>query len=127
MTLPLLAAVVDEPDVELAWRTLRGLPFTVTSAVCRDRLSGGSRPPRGFGAARPGSGPNAQARAARAILYSLAHCPYCESTADLLHLVQILLIRNAYAPPLMLQHPAEQARGEYHEEIVAIALLFAFE
>jgi len=33
VTLPLLAAVADEPDVEQAWQTLRGLPFTVTTAA----------------------------------------------------------------------------------------------
>ena len=37
------------------------------------------------------------------------------------------LIRNAYAPPGMLQHPAEQARSEDHDEIVAIARRFAGE
>src|SRR5262249_42463413 len=64
-------------------------------------------------------------RAARAILDSVALGPDWENTADLLHLLQNPLIRNAYAPPGMLQHPAEQARGEDRDEIVAITGQFA--
>jgi len=44
-----------------------------------------------------------------------------------LHLVQNPLIRTAYAPSGMLQHPAEQAHSEDHEEIVAIAGRFGGE
>jgi DNA-binding CsgD family transcriptional regulator len=66
-------------------------------------------------------------RAARAILDSPAYGPDWGSTADLLHLVQNPLIRNAYAPPGMVQHPAEQARSEDHDAIVAIARRFAGE
>jgi len=127
-TLPLLAAVVDEPDVEHAWRTLRGLPFTVTTAAGVE-LSGLAAPVllEALELRDPARVRTLRTRAARSILDSLAHGPDWQSTADLLHLVQNPLIRNAYAPPGMLQHPAEQARGEDHDDIVAIAREFAGE
>jgi DNA-binding CsgD family transcriptional regulator len=65
-----------------------------------------------------------RARAAQTILGSLAVGSDWQSTADLLHLVQNPLIRNAYAPPGTLQHPAERARPEDLDEIVAIARRF---
>jgi DNA-binding CsgD family transcriptional regulator len=122
VTLPLLAAVADEPDVEQAWQTLRGLPFTVTTAAGLE-LSGLAAPVllEALELRDPARVRTLRTRAARAILDSLAHGPNWESTADLLHLVQNPLIRNAYAPSGMLQHPAEQARSEDHDEIVAIA------
>ena len=128
VTLPLLAAVIDEPDVEQAWRILRGLPFTVTTAAGVE-LSGLAAPVvlEALELRDPARVRTLRVRAARAILDSLAHGPDWESTADLLHLVQNPLIRNAYAPPGMLQHPAEQARSEDHDEIVAIARRFAGE
>jgi DNA-binding CsgD family transcriptional regulator len=127
-TLPLLAAVLDEPDAERAWRTLRGLPFTVTTAAGLE-LSGLAAPVllEALELRDPARVRTFRTRAARAILDSLAHGPDWESTADLLHLVQNPLIRNAYAPPGMLQHPTERARGEDHGEIVAIARRFAGE
>jgi len=128
VTLPLLAAVADEPDVEQAWQTLRGLPFTVTTAAGVE-LSGLAAPVllEALELRDPARVRTLRTRAARAILDSLAHGPNWESTADLLHLVQNPLIRNAYAPSGMLQHPAEQAHSEDHEEIVAIAGRFGGE
>jgi DNA-binding CsgD family transcriptional regulator len=128
VTLPLLAAVVEEPDVEQAWRTLRGLPFTVTSAAGVE-LSGLAAPVllEALELRDPVRVRILRTRAARSILNSLAPGPDWERTADLLHLVQNPLIRNAYAPPGMLQHPAEQARSEDHDEIVAIARRFGGE
>jgi DNA-binding CsgD family transcriptional regulator len=128
VTLPLLAAVVDEPDVEQAWRTLRGLPFTVTTAAGVE-LSGLAAPVllEALELRDPGRVRTLRTRAAWAILDSLAQGPDWESTADLLHLVQNPLIRNAYAPPGMLHHPAERARSEDHDEVVAIAGRFAGE
>jgi DNA-binding CsgD family transcriptional regulator len=128
VTLPLLAAVVDEPDVEQAWRTLRGLPFTVTTATGVE-FSGLAAPVllEALELRDPARVRTLRTRAARAILDSLADGPDWQSTADLLHLVQNPLIRNAYAPPGMLQHPAEQARSEDHDEIVAIARRFTGE
>jgi DNA-binding CsgD family transcriptional regulator len=128
VTLPLLAAIVDEPDIEQAWQTLRGLPFTVTTAAGVE-LSGLAAPIvlEALELRDPARVRTLRTRAARTILDSLAHGPDWASTADLLHLVQNPLIRNAYAPPEMLQHPAEQARSEDHDEIVAIARRFAGE
>lgn len=128
VTLPLLAAVIDEPDVEQAWHILRGLPFTVTTAVGVE-FSGLAAPVllEALELRDPARVRTLRTRAARAILDSPAHGPHWDSTADLLHLVQNPLIRNAYAPPGMLQHPSEQARSEDHDEIVAIARRFAGE
>jgi DNA-binding CsgD family transcriptional regulator len=126
VTLPLLAAVLDEPDVEQAWRTLRGLPFMTTTATGVE-LSGVAAPVllEALELRDPARVRILRTRAARTILDSLAHGPDWESTADLLHLVQNPIIRNAYAPPGMLQHPVEQGRSEDHDEIVAIAHRFA--
>jgi DNA-binding CsgD family transcriptional regulator len=128
VTLPLLAAVIDEPDVEHAWRALRGLPFTVTTAAGVE-LSGLAVPVllEALELRDPARVRTLRTSAARTILDSLAHGPDWESTADLLHLVQNPLIRNAYAPPGMLQHPTEQARSEDHDEIVAITSRFCGE
>jgi DNA-binding CsgD family transcriptional regulator len=128
VTLPLLAAVVDEPDVEQAWRTLSGLPFTMTTAAGVE-FSGVAAPVllEALELRDPARVRTLRARAARAMLDSRGHGPDWESTADLLHLVQNPLIRNAYAPPGMVQHPVERARSEDHDEIVAIARRFAGE
>jgi DNA-binding CsgD family transcriptional regulator len=127
-TLPLLAAVVDEPDVEQAWRTLRELPFTVTTAAGVE-FSGLAAPValEALELRDPARVRTLRTRAARAILSSLAHGPDWESTADLLHLVQNPLIRNAYAPPGMVQHPVEQARSQDLGEIVDIVRRFGGE
>ncbi|MGR6964412.1 LuxR family transcriptional regulator [Geodermatophilus sp. URMC 61] len=128
VTLPLLAAVVDGQDVEDAWQTLRQLPFTTTTAAGLE-LSGVAAPVllEALELRDPIRVRELRARAARAVLGSLTRGPDWESTADLLHLVQNPLIRNAYAPPGMLQHPAEQARAEDHDEVVAVTRRFAGE
>ena len=126
VTLPLLAAVVDEPDVEQAWHTLRGMPFTVTTAAGVE-FAGPAAPVflEALELRDPARVRRLRTRAARAVLDSLALDPDWQSTADLLHLVQNPLIRHAYAPPDMLQHPAEPAHSEDHDEIIAIARRFA--
>jgi DNA-binding CsgD family transcriptional regulator len=128
VTLPLLAAVTDEPDVEDAWRVLRSVPFTVTTAAGVE-LSGVAAPVllEALELRDPARVRALRARAARVILESLTHEPDWESTADLLHLVQNPLIRNAYAPPGLLQHAAEQARPEDRDDILAIARRFCGE
>jgi DNA-binding CsgD family transcriptional regulator len=125
VTLPLLAAVTDEPDVEESWRALRGLPFTVTTAAGVE-LSGVAAPVllEALELRDPARVRMLRARAARVILDALDQGPDWENTADLLHLVQNPLIRNASAPPGQLQHAAEQARSEDRDEIVAIAQSF---
>ena len=128
VTLPMLAAVVDEPDVEQAWQTLRRLPFAVTTAG-GVALSAPAAPVflEALELRDPGRVRMLRTRSARVLVDALAHGPDWESTADLLHLVQNPLIRNAYAPPGRLQHPAEQARREDHDEIVTIVRRFAGE
>lgn len=128
VTLPLLAAVLDDLDVERAWRALRGLPFTVTTASGVE-MSGLAAPVllEAMELRDPARVRTLRTGAARAILDSVAHGPEWESTADLLHLVQNPMIRNAYAPPGMLQHPAEQARREDHDQILGIARRFSGE
>ena len=128
VTLPLLAAVTDEPDVEPAWGALRGLPFTVTTGAGVE-LSGLAAPVllEALELRDPARVRTLRTRAARAILDSPAQGSDWESTADLLHLVQNPLIRNAYAPPGMLQHSVEGARSEDHDEIAAITMRFCGE
>jgi DNA-binding CsgD family transcriptional regulator len=125
VTVPLLAAVVDGQDVEEAWQALRLFPFTTTTATGLE-LSGVAAPVlmEALELRDPLRVRSLRARAARVILDSLAAGPDWQNTADLLHLVQNPLIRNAYAPPGMLQHPVEQARADDHDQIVAIARRF---
>ena len=128
VTLPLLTALVDPPDAEQAWQTLRSLPFAVTTAAGVE-LSGLAAPIvlEALELRDPDRVRTLRTRAARTILDSLGPGPDWASTADLLHLVQNPLIRNAYAPPEMRQHPAERARSEDHDEVVAIARRFVGE
>ena len=128
VTVPLLAAVVDGQDVEDAWRSLRRLPFTATTAEGLE-LTGVAGPVllEALELRDPLRVRELRARAARAIVDSRTVGLDWRSTADLLHLVQNPLIRNAYAPPGMLQHPVERARAEDRDEIVAIARRFTGE
>lgn len=125
VTLPLLAAVVGDEDLQAAWRGLRGLPFTTTSsegimfsgvahAVIAEAVE--LRDPARVRALR--------VRAARTILDEISEAPDWRGTADLLHLVQNPLIRYAYAPPGARQHPAERARADDHGQVVRIATRF---
>jgi DNA-binding CsgD family transcriptional regulator len=122
VTVPLLAAVVDGQDVEEAWRTLRRLPFTTTTPSGLE-LSGVAATvlQEALELRDPLRVRQLRSRAARTIVDSLAVGLDWESTADLLHLVQNPLIRNAYAPSGMLQHPVERARLDDLGEILAIA------
>ena len=128
VNLPLLGALLDEADVEQAWSALRRLPFTVTTAAGVE-LSGVAAPVllEALELRDPARVRVLRSRAARVILETLAHGPDWASTADLLHLVQNPLIRNAYAPPGLLQHTAEQARRDDHDEVMAIARRFGGE
>src|SRR5262249_47076359 len=46
--------------------------------------------------------------------------PGWDATADLLHLVQNPVVRNAFLPPPGLQHPVEAARPEDHDAIIGL-------
>jgi DNA-binding CsgD family transcriptional regulator len=128
VTRPLLAAVVEGQDVDEAWRTLQRLPFTATTTAGLE-LSGVAAPVvlEALELRDPLQVRALRARAARAIVESLSVGLDWQSTADLLHLVQNPLIRNAYAPMGMLQHPVEAARDEDRTAIVAIAERFTGE
>ena len=125
VTLPLLAAVVDGQEAEEAWATLRHLPFTTTTAHGLE-LSGVAAPVllEALELRDPLRVRDLRARAARAILDALGAGPDWQSTADLLHLVQNPLVRDAYAPPGMVQHPVERPRPDDEDEIIAIARRF---
>jgi DNA-binding CsgD family transcriptional regulator len=125
VTMPLLAAVVDGQDSDSAWRTLRQMPFMATTGSGLE-LDGLAAPVllEALELRDPLRVRGLRVRAARSILDSLDFGPDWQSTADLLHLVQNPLIRNAYAPPGMLQHPVEQARPDDHDEILDIARRF---
>ena len=128
VTVPLLAAVVEQQDVESAWQALRRLPFTTTTAAGLE-LSGIAGPVvlEALELRDPVRARWLRTRAAQAILASLAVGSDWQSTADLLHLVQNPLIRNAYSPPGTVQRPVEQARVEDRDDVVAIAERFTGE
>jgi DNA-binding CsgD family transcriptional regulator len=123
ITRPGLAAVLGpDGDVEVAWQLLRGLPFTaVTPAglelhgIARDVISEAVelRDPVGVRALR--------SRAAAALFSAVDGGPDWATTADLIHLVQNPLIRNAYLPPGGLQHPVERAEPEDREHLLDIS------
>ncbi len=125
VTLPLLASVLGDEDVQGAWRALRGLSFTTTSSegivfsgVAQTVIA------EGLELRDPARVRSLRARAARAILGQITRTPDWGSTADLIHLVQNPLIRHAYTPPGALQHPVERARADDHEQVVDIATAF---
>lgn len=125
ITLPLLTAVLaDEPggvDVHGAWRTIRELPFmslhptglemqpviqevAATALELRD----------------PGRTRELRRRAGRAAFAEIERGPGWEATADLLHLVQNPVIRDAFLPPAGMQHPVERAHRDDLDAIVAL-------
>jgi DNA-binding CsgD family transcriptional regulator len=120
VTLPLLAAVLadedvdpDRADLHAAWRTLRDLPFTVTTraglefeSVARGVVAGG------FEIRDPARVQELRRRAAVAALRDAGDGRSWEATADLLYLVQNPVIRDSYVPPGDRQHPVEAALDE---------------
>jgi DNA-binding CsgD family transcriptional regulator len=125
VTEPLLGAVLARDDVADAWRTLRDLPFTsVTpygleiSPVVQDVTA------TALELRNPHLTRELRRRAARAALADVARSPGWEPTADLLHLVQQPVIRNAFVPPAGFQHPVERATPTDRDAILAIAARF---
>jgi DNA-binding CsgD family transcriptional regulator len=126
VTEPLLEAVLrgeSELPIEVAWRLVRELPFVrvhptglemnpVVQEVAATALELRS----------PGRTREMRRRAARAASAEIERAPGWESTADLLHLVQNPVIRNAFIPPSGLQHPVEAARPD---DVAAIDALVA--
>jgi DNA-binding CsgD family transcriptional regulator len=130
VTRPLLRSVLPGHDPDRAWAVLRRIPLTrvsesglelsgVARAVALDALE--RRDPDRVRALRT--------RAAHAILDGPAaaddaRTPDWDTTADLMHLVRNPVIRNAYAPPGGLHHPAERAWPEDRAAILEIATRF---
>jgi DNA-binding CsgD family transcriptional regulator len=123
VTVPALAAVLgrDEATAERAWAQLRDLPFAtvrpdgvelqpVVQDVAATRLELRD-PPRARELRR---------RAARAALGAVERAPGWGATADLLHLVQNPVVRNAFLPPSGVQHPVEVATSADVEDVLAI-------
>jgi DNA-binding CsgD family transcriptional regulator len=126
VTQPLLAAVLADDhatrvDPQTAWRTLRDLPFTVTTRaglefepVARDVIAGGLE------IRDPARVQELRRRAAVAALRDAGEGRSWEATADLLYLVQNPVIRDSYVPPGDRQHPVEAALREDLPAVLAI-------
>ena len=112
ITEPLLAAAIDavglsdELGVDAAWRTLRDLPVTTVtmnglelSPVVRDVAAAGVE------LRHPALARCVRRRVATVALGELESSPGWAATADLLHLVQNPIIRNAFQPPAGQQQP----------------------
>ncbi len=125
ITQPQLAAVLADEvpgvDVAQAWRVLRRLPFTVTTsaglelAPVAHTAIGGALEIRD-----PGRVLRLRRRGAVAALRDAGEGRSWAATADLLHLVQNPVIRNAYVPPGDQQHPVEAAVADDLAAVLAI-------
>src|SRR5690606_24644350 len=69
----------------------------------------------------PGRARDLRRSAARAALATVGQALGWATTADLLHLVQNPVVRNAFIPPVGMQHPVESARAADLPELTAIA------
>lgn len=128
ITLPLLAAVLDRSvtAVDPAWRALRELPFaTVRSDGVELNPVVQSAAAAALELRDPGGTRQLRRRAARVALAEVARAPGWPATADLLHLVQNPVVRNAFLPPPGQQHPVEAARPDDLATIGAITERFA--
>ena len=127
ITEPLLAAAIDaaglsdELGIDAAWRTLRALPVTTVttnglelSPVVRDVAAAGVE------LRDPTLARCVRKRVATVAMGELESSPGWAATADLLHLVQNPIIRNAFQPPAGQQHPVERARPDDREAVLAI-------
>ncbi|OFB37863.1 hypothetical protein BA059_17005 [Mycolicibacterium sp. (ex Dasyatis americana)] len=123
ITIPTLAAVIDRApaDVESMWAALRELPFATVrpdgislQEVVQEVAA------RSLELRDPGRARDLRRRAARAALATVGSAPGWSATADLLHLVQNPVVRNAFIPPAGLQHPVESARGADVAEVTAM-------
>jgi DNA-binding CsgD family transcriptional regulator len=123
VTVPALVAVLerDEAASERAWVALRDLPFATVrpdgvelQAVVQDVTA------TRLELRDPGRARDLRRRAARAALATVQQAPGWSATADLLHLVQNPVVRNAFLPPAGAQHPVETATASDLPEVVAI-------
>jgi DNA-binding CsgD family transcriptional regulator len=124
ITQPLLAAVIDDSDparVAASWRMLRDLPFTAVTAdglefnaLILDVIA------TAFELRDPGLAREIRRRAARAALAEVNRSAGWGPTADLLHLVQNPIIRDAFVPPEGFQHPVEVASHDDRDAVLTI-------
>ena len=108
-------------DLQGAWRALRELPFTVTTAagiefqpVARQAVAGALE------IRDPARVRRLRRQAAEAALRDIERGPSWNATADLLYLVQNPIIRNCYLPPDGEQHPVEAATADDLAAVLAI-------
>lgn len=108
MTRPLLTAVLDRngQDVNVAWRTLRELPFTSMTRswlemdpLARNVIAGGLE------ISEPEYVVDVRSRAAEAALRDAGGGRSWDGTADLLYLAKNPVIRNSFSPLGDQQHP----------------------
>lgn len=123
ITRPGLAAVLPrDGDVEAAWTLLRRLPFTaVTPAGLELHGIAQSVISEAVELRDPVGVRRLRARAAESLISAVEETPDWHTTADLIHLVQNPLIRNAYLPPGGLQHPVERAEPEDRDHVLDIS------
>jgi DNA-binding CsgD family transcriptional regulator len=123
LTVPVLAALcqLGDDEVAAAWRQVTALPFVTVHTdglrmhpVVQDVVAGSFelRDPMRVRALRR--------RAATLALDSIGTAPGWASTADLLHLVQNPVVRDAFVPPAGAEHPVEIARADDIEPVLAI-------
>jgi DNA-binding CsgD family transcriptional regulator len=123
VTVPALAAVLQCDDVtaEEAWVALRDLPFATVrpdgvelQAVLQDVTA------TRLELRDPGRARDLRRRAARVALATVQSAPGWAATADLLHLVQNPIVRNAFLPPAGVQHPVERATAADMPAVLAM-------
>ena len=123
LTMPVLATLcqLDDDEVRATWRQIAGLPFVTVYAdglrmhpVVQDVVASSFelRDPTGVRELRR--------RAATLALDSIGTAPGWPATADLLHLVQNPVVRDAFVPPAGAEHPVEVARADDKESVLAI-------
>ena len=125
VTQPLLAAVLTDTaegaNLQRAWRTLRDLPFTRTTAtgiefepIARQAVAGALE------VRDPARVRELRRRAAEVALRDVERGLSWDATADLLYLVQNPIIRNSYVPPDGEQHPVEAVAADDLPAVLAI-------
>lgn len=123
LTMPVLAALcqLDDHNAHATWRQIAGLPFVTVQAdglrmhpVVQDVVASS------FELRDPTRVRSLRRRAATLALDSIGTAPGWAATADLLHLVQNPVVRDAFVPPAGVEHPVEIARADDREAVLAI-------
>jgi DNA-binding CsgD family transcriptional regulator len=123
LTMPVLATLcqLGENEVRAAWRHIAGLPFVAVyedglrmQPVVQDVVASS------FELRDPVLVRSLRRRAAALALDSIGKAPDWAATADLLHLVQNPVVRDAFVPPAGAQHPVEVARADDQDPVLQI-------